>query len=402
MLAHLKPKTLAIKLTGAGERSLRKRHPWIFSESIDKCNKKGEAGDIAVIFSRKSNTVLGIGLFDPSSPIRIKLIHFGGGSKLNAAFFEEKIIKAFALRVLLLQANTNSYRFIFGENDGFPSLIADVYDEVLVLKLYSPIWWPWLNIIIPLLQTYSECKTMVLRLSRNLQRSINPSYPQEGSILIGELKDENIVFKEHGIRFSANVIHGHKTGYFLDHRHNRKRVGELSKGKRVLDVFAYAGGFSVHALVGGAKEVKSLDISKQALETAKVNANLNDYKGIHTVIAADAFEAMHEMVEEGEKFDLIIIDPPSFAKRATEIDGALKKYRELALLGSLLIAKNGILLLASCSSRVTSESFFELNADTLNKTDRKWSLLDKTFHDIDHPINFLEGAYLKCGYYKFD
>ena len=279
-LPNRKPSVLAVKLSAKGERSVRSEHPWIFSDSIESINKTGAAGDIAVIFSHSKNKPIGIGLYDPDSPISIKMVHHDGGAKLDDKFFQDKINSAFALRRTLLQTNTNSYRLLFGENDGFPGFIADVYAEVLVVKLYSEIWLPYLETIFTQLLEVSKAETLVLRLSRKLQQSKAHSL-KDGMVLFGKLKNETIVFKEHGVNFSANVIKGHKTGYFLDHRNNRKLVGELSKGKTVLDVFSYAGGFSVHALARGATSVTSLDISEQALQLAIANGKLNSYKGTH-------------------------------------------------------------------------------------------------------------------------
>jgi 23S rRNA (cytosine1962-C5)-methyltransferase len=198
------------------------------------------------------------------------------------------------------------------------------------------------------------------------------------------------------------VIKGHKTGYFLDHRDNRKRVGELSKGKTVLDVFSYAGGFSVHALANQAKEVTSLDISKQALELAVENGKLNDYSGKHITIAGDAFTEIKTLIQSGKKYDVVVIDPPSFAKQQSEIYLAQKKYSQLAKLGEKLTAINGMLVLASCSSRILADSFFDINKQALKSSNRQYKLVLKTQHDSDHPIGFPEGAYLKCGYYQFD
>tara|TARA_R110002074_G_scaffold349397_1_gene519873 strand:+ start:34541 stop:35761 length:1221 start_codon:yes stop_codon:yes gene_type:complete len=401
-ILHTSPQILAVKLNAAGERSVRKQHPWIFSESIQKINKTGNAGDIAVIFSQNGNKPMGIGLFDPHSPIRIKMLHFGSGAKIDAEYFSEKIQFAHSLRKDLLKTNTNSYRLIFGENDGFPSLIADVYAHVLVIKLYSAIWLPFLETIVTELIKVSKCKTAVLRLSRNIQKHTEALQLKDGSILQGELKDENVHFLEHGVHFIANVIKGHKTGYFLDHRHNRKRVGELSKGKTVLDVFAYAGGFSVHALTHGAFEVTSVDISEQALKIAIANGELNTFSGKHKTLAGDAFQILQNLIAENKSFDVVVIDPPSFAKSAKEVPMALKKYAQLAALGVKLTASKGLLVLASCSSRVPSEEFFSINERMLHDSGRKFKVMDKTFHDIDHPISFLEGAYLKCGYYQLD
>ena len=359
------PKVLAVKLSVIGERSVRSNHPWIFTDSIEKINKEGMPGDIAIIFSHSKNKAIGVGLYDPDSPIRIKMVHFNGGATLNKAFFSEKIKKAYALRVPLLRTKTNSYRLLFGENDGFPGCIADVYAKVLVVKLYSKIWIPYLKDIIDSLIAVSGVETVVIRLSRKLQQDTSVTL-EDGYVIYGSLDNQTIIFKEHGISFSANVIKGHKTGYFLDHRENRRRVGALSAQKTVLDVFSYAGGFSVHALANGAKQVTSLDISSQALDLAKANGLLNKHKGSHETITGDAFAEMQTLIDKGTRFDIVVIDPPSFAKSKKEMAIAKKKYKQLAALGEKLTAKKGILVLASCSSRVAAEDFFKINTTTLD------------------------------------
>lgn len=395
------PKRLAVKLNAKGEQFVVKGHPWVFSNSIVKINDDAKTGDLAIIFSKNKNKVVGIGFYDAKSPIRIKIIHDASTkAEINADFFHQKIEVAFSKREELLQTNTNSYRLLFGENDGFPGLIADVYDTVLVVKLYSEIWLPYLEPILNSLQQVSNAKTIVMRLSRSLENSTNHSL-NDGDVIFGTLDNEVVKFVEHGVNFSANVIKGHKTGYFLDHRANRKRVGELSKEKTVLDVFSYAGGFSVHALANGAKEVTSLDISKQALDTASENGKLNEYSGHHKTISGDAFEEMKNLISKGITYDVVVIDPPSFAKQQSEVELAKKKYAQLAELGVQLTAKKGLLVLASCSSRVTAQTFFDINSHTLNAQLRLYETILKTKHDIDHPVSFPEGAYLKCGYYQF-
>ena len=394
-------KNLAVKLNAKGEHSVVKGHPWVFSNSILKINHDANTGDLAIIFSKNKNKVVGIGLYDATSPIRIKMIHNAESkATINANFFHQKIEQAFNKRTELFRTETNSYRLIYGENDGFPSLIADVYNKVLVIKLYSEIWLTYLKGILNSLKEISNTNTIVMRLSRSLQNSENHNL-KDGEVLFGNLDNEVVQFIEHGIKFSANVIKGHKTGYFLDHRHNRKRVGELSKNKTVLDVFSYAGGFSVHALANGASEVTSLDISKQALQIAIDNGKLNSYSGIHKTIAGDAFEEMQKLIYRNKTFDVVVIDPPSFAKQKSEIDLAKKKYGQLAELGATLTSKNGVLVLASCSSRVIEQSFFDLNQRVLKNQGRPFNIVMKTYHDIDHPVEFPEGAYLKCGYYHF-
>lgn len=392
------PKTLAVKLKTAAEKAVKQSHPWVFSKGIAKINKAGNAGDLCVIFDRDTNKVFALGLYDPDSPIRIKILHAGGSSRIDAGFFKRKLQKAFALRKGLLKTDTNAYRLLFGENDGFPGMIVDVYNQVGVIKLYSGIWLPYLNDLVKEIAAIAQLDAVVLRLSRNLQKRNFPL--PEGKVLFGELKSTSVIFKEYGVKFEVDVLFGHKTGFFLDHRDNRKRIGKLAKGKTVLDVFSYAGGFSVHALSGGAKEVTSLDFSQQALELAKQNAKLNEVSGKHTVLQGDAFVLLNELIEQGKKYEVVIIDPPSFAKSKNEIEIAKKKYAELALIGAKLTEKKGLLLLASCSSRIKADVFAEIHRDAFRNAGIKYTLLDFTEHDVDHPIGFKEGAYLKSAYYR--
>jgi 23S rRNA (cytosine1962-C5)-methyltransferase len=182
-LPNITPQRLAVKLKANAEKLVKQGHPWIFTDSISKLNKEGRSGDIAILFDQRKDAVFAVGLYDPTSPIRIKVIS-SKPAKPDAAFFEQKINEAFSKRLKLLKTDTNSYRFIFGENDGFPGLIADVYAEVLVVKIYSAIWYPYLHIIFPLLIETSQAKTLVLRLSRSLQKS-TPYGLKDGQVLFG-------------------------------------------------------------------------------------------------------------------------------------------------------------------------------------------------------------------------
>ena len=401
-LAAAPRQRLAIKVTSQAEKHIRQGHPWVFESSVVKQSAAGQAGDMAIIYDQKKNKLLAVGLYDPTSPIRIKLVAHQQPARLDADWFSEKIALAFAKRAPLLATDTNSYRLLHGENDGFPGFIADVYAEVLVIKLYTPIWLPYLEVMLPILAQQAGTSTTVLRLSRLLQQqdsALNGLH--DGMVLAGTLGEEEVIFREHGIRFSANVIHGHKTGYFLDHRHNRHQIGQLAKGKTVLDVFAYAGGFSVHALMGGARAVTSLDISAQALAVAQRNVALNLAEAQHQIIAADAFTALEEMALRGDRFDIVVVDPPAFAKRQNEVERALQQYARLARLGAKLVAPGGYLLLASCSSRVPADDFYTASLSALRQTGRDFREWKRTQHDVDHPIGFPEGAYLKSIYLQF-
>lgn len=394
------PQRLAVKLKPAAERMVKKGHPWVFADSISKQNAQGQAGDLAIIYDNKKNRFLACGLYDPYSPIRIKVLQFHQQAQIDATFWREKIRAASALRQPLLGADTNSYRLLYGENDGLPGLVADVYDKVLVLKLYSSIWFPYLAEILPALSQYSGSQTMVLRLSRALMQSEEKGDLKEGQVIWGKLDDDEVLFRECGLLFTANVVAGHKTGYFLDQRHNRKKIGAAAAGKKVLDIFAYAGGFSVHALAGDAAEVTSIDISAKALELARKNAARNPHRGIHHTKAVDAFAELETLSERRETFDIVVIDPPSFAKQASEVEKARRHYVRLAKLGTQVLAPHGLLFLASCSSRVAADDFFALCAEGIGAGQQSLVLREKTFHDIDHPIGFPEGAYLKAGYWS--
>ena len=400
-LPEISVQRLAVKVKPAAERSIRQHHPWIYDQSIEKINKEGSAGDLAIIFDQSKNKFLALGLYDPYSPIRIKLLQFRKPATIDESWFEAQIKRAYEKRIPLFETDTDSYRLIFGENDGFPGLIADVYADVLVVKLYSLAWLPYLHQIFPSLVNISKAKALVVRLSRNLQQQQDRLHGlRDGLLVYGHLADEEVIFKEHGLRFAAHVIKGHKTGYFLDHRHNRRQIGTLANGRRVLDVFSYAGGFSVHALAGGAREVVSLDISKQALAIAQKNVALNFAHANHQVIAGDAFTEMAKLADDGEQFSLIVVDPPSFAKQEREKARALESYARLTKLAASLIDQNGLLVLASCSSRVSAEEFFLAVTSTLSNDQVTFEELARTEHDIDHPVGFPEGSYLKTIYLR--
>lgn len=414
-LAPHTPQVRAVKLTAAGEKSVRQGHPWVFENSVTKLDESFSSGDVAVIYAKKSNKLIGVGLLDKESMIRVRLLSSGKGVKLNQDFFNERFQEAFAQRETLLKTDTTSYRLIFGENDFLPACIVDVYEHAAVMKWYSLCWQPYKSLLAeailsinPLLEKMGKktISTIVLRLSRNVSKSpfLDKSL-KDGMVIHGKLENEVVVFREYGVLFSAHLIKGHKTGYFLDHRDNRRKVGAFAQNKRVLDVFSYAGGFSVHALAGGAESVTSVDISKQALQLAKENASLNGNFKNHICLAGDAFEIMNKLVRDKKKFDLLVVDPPSFAKRANEIPSAINSYGRLIKLALKLASKKAILVMASCTSRINSDEFFDIMEPAIRQACqsqrfpfRSYKVIDKTFHDVDHPVRFDEGAYLKTIY----
>ncbi len=389
---------IAMHVSPAAERALRDGHPWIFDGSIRDQRHDGNPGDLAVIFDSKDR-FLAVGLYDPASPIRVKVLQHNTPASIDDAWFHHKLAKAAAWRQPLADSqHTDGYRLIYGENDGLPGLIVDRYADTLVIKIYTAAWIPYLRTVLPLLDDIQPAERWVLRLARETGSTYGLV---DGQVLKGAPPDSAVRFHENGLIFAADVIRGHKTGFFFDQRDNRARVGQLAAGKRVLDIFAYSGGFSVYAAHGGATEVISMDTSAPALEAARHNMALNRAdpqvaKVQHETMVMDAFEGLAALNRQGRHFDLVIVDPPSFAKRQDEIERALAAYRRLAALAIPLVAEEGMLVMASCSSRISPEDFFStvLSADT----EHRLQVAQKTFHALDHPVSFPEGAYLKCLY----
>ena len=223
-------------------------------------------------------------------------------------------------------------------------------------------------------------------------------------MIAGDLPDGPVRFVEAGLEFDADVRTGQKTGHFLDQRANRIRVGEMSAGRDVLDVFASTGGFSVHAAAGGARSVHAVDLSAPTLAAAEHNMSLNAHLDAVSACAfttevGDAFEVMVQLARTGHDYDLVVVDPPSFAQRQANVDGALRAYTRLTHLALRLVRPGGTLVQASCSSRVTAEQFFDTVAEAAESAGRPLTEITRTGHDIDHPVTFREGAYLKAGFW---
>lgn len=409
---------VAVRVTPNAERSIRDGHPWLFANSITNEPIDGSAGDLAIIFDRKKR-FLAIGLFDPNSPIRVRMLHHGSPQQIDAQWFEQQIAKALARRATLSNARsansaqniTTGYRLIHGENDGLPGLVVDRYDQTLVIKLYSAAWLPHLQTVLAALlaTTAPLCdpRSIILRLNRSTEEQIQHgpyAALKNGSLLHEEQAEsaaQRVQFYENGLHFEADPIRGQKTGFFLDQRDNRARVEKLAKGKTLLNVFAYSGGFSLYAARGGANQVDSLDQSREALNDAERNFALNRHdKNVancaHQTLCGDAFQLMTALHEQHRKYDMVLIDPPSFAKKQSETERALASYARLTRLGLRLLKPNGILVQASCSSRVDEPSFFRTIHQAANEAKMPLREIERTAHPLDHPIDFAEGAYLKC------
>ncbi|HEY5233104.1 MAG TPA: class I SAM-dependent methyltransferase [Verrucomicrobiae bacterium] len=394
---------LRLHITAAAETIVRSGHPWLFAGSIHESNRAGQLGELAVIYDRKDK-FLAVGLFDPDSPIRVRILHAGRPQTIDSAWWQARLEQSLSIRRNLFDAQTTGYRLIHGESDGWPGLVLDKYDSTLVLKIYTAAWMPRLDEILGLFKEKIPCERIILRLSRNIQSIAEKRFQRrDGQVPFGPAPNAPVIFSESGIRFEADVLRGQKTGFFLDQRENRVEVEKLSRGKKVLNAFSFSGGFSVYAARGGAKSVTDLDISAHALESAKRNYALNkSYPGVaacrHETVQANAFD----WLASGEdKFDLIILDPPSLAKRAAEREGAIHAYERLNSLGINKLAGDGILVAGSCSAHVSTAEFFDAARCAAAKSGRKLSEIKVSGHPPDHPANFKEAEYLKVIYLKF-
>lgn len=395
---------LRLRVTATAETILRSGHPWLFADSIKEQNRAGELGELAVIFDRKDE-FLAAGLFDPDSPIRVRILHAGKPRNIDDAWWRTLLKESLRPRTKLFDNQTTGWRCINGESDGWPGLVLDRYDTTLAVKLYTGAWLPRLEEIVALINEQLPNERIVLRLSRNIQDVAKARFKRsDGQILRGVAVDGPVIFLESGLRFEAEVLRGQKTGFFLDQRENRKMVESLAKGRDVLNAFSFSGGFSLYAARGGARSVTDLDISAHALGSSKRNFQLNESiseiaRCPHEFIQADTFEWLTD--PRKKKFGLVILDPPSLAKRETERAGAIGAYEKLAGLGMAALEDQGVLLAASCSAHVTAEEFFDAVRLAARKSGRAFSEIQTTRHAADHPARFKEAEYLKAIYLSF-
>ena len=399
-------KRLAVRVTPDALRHVRARHPWVFEESVTSVSHEADAGDLAVIFDDDRKFVA-LALHDPESPIRFRIIHVGKPTPVDDDFWRTVLLAALAERTAFTgdpDADRLAYRVLNGENDGVPGLVVDRYADVLVVKLYSAVWFPHLVTLTRILHEVTGCGGVVLRLARNVARGETFGLA-DGDVIAGTVPGGPVRFLEGGLQFDADVRSGQKTGHFLDQRANRLRVGAMASGADVLDVFASTGGFSVHAAAGGARSVHAVDLSAPTLAAAEHNMALNE--GVSavrecsfTTEVGDAFEVMVQLARAGRQYDIVIVDPPSFAQRQANVDGALRAYTRLTHLALRLVRPGGVLVQASCSSRVTPEQFFDTVTNAAVAAGRRVEEIVRSGHDSDHPIGFREGGYLKAGFWR--
>ena len=396
---------LAVRVTKDAARHIRAGHPWVFDASVMSLrgaggSGSGAPGDLAVIFD-DDRRFMAVGLYDPASPIRIKVVHHGAPATIDRAFWTARLANAVARRAeLVASTDTTAYRVVHGENDGLPGLVLDRYEGTAVLKLYSAAWFPHLPDVLASIAETVHPETIVLRLARTVQGA--PTFGlRDGMTILGAPPEGPVVFREHGLIMEADVVRGQKTGYFLDQRDNRALVGGMSAGARVLDVFCCTGGFSVHAAAGGATAVHGVDLSAHAVDDARRNMARNRQLPAvaacrHRTTVGDAFEVMGDLARRGERYDLVVVDPPSFASKQADVERAVRAYGRLTASAVSLTRPGGTLVQASCSSRVPADRFVAGVLAAAADAGTQLRIVTTTGHALDHPVGFREGAYLKA------
>lgn len=397
------PKTIKIKVSKKNQKIIRSGYPWVFYYQIQNRNIPGALGDIGVVYGADKQ-FLAVGLYDPFSDIRLRILQSKVPVELDKAFFQRQFAKALARREGLEAEGTTGYRVLNGENDGFPGMVLDKYNDTAVLKLYTASWLVHLDKILPLIKEDARLERCVLLLSRHVQRTLPKEFNfTNGQLLFGTELKGAVRFTENQLWFEADVLHGQKTGFYLDQRENRKRIREMAQGKSVLNVFSYTGGFTVYAFNGKCRSVVEIDSNRLALDAARKNLELNfpeaEFSSLdYQQMFGDAFKLLAELEKDHKQFDIVILDPPAFAKSKAHKKNALIAYTRLVKAGARRTREGGILFAASCSAPVDAREFYHAVELGIKSSGRSCEDLLRTGHAVDHPVTFKEGAYLKAIY----
>jgi 23S rRNA (cytosine1962-C5)-methyltransferase len=378
------------------ERSLMRRHPWIFAGSVERLEGRARPGDTVEVVGTDGR-LFGRAAWSPASQIRARMWSFGAEPTIDHAFFKRAVAASVARRAAHpLLAGEQGVRLIHGESDGLPGVIADRYGDTVVLQLTSAGADKWREAIVAALVQATGCAAVYER-SDSEVRALEGLEPVSGCVHGALPAALSIV--ENGVRLGVDVVGGHKTGFYLDQRDNRRLTGLLAAGRRVLNCFCYTGGFSLQALAGGASEVLSIDSSAPALELAHANLAMNPQLDAARAQwrQADVFTALRELHAAGERFDLIVLDPPKFAPSAAHAKRAARAYKDINLFGFRLLAPGGLLMTYSCSGGIGHELFQQIVAGAAVDAGVDARIVHRLSAGPDHPVGLAvpEGEYLK-------
>ncbi|MCE7602127.1 class I SAM-dependent methyltransferase [Vibrio fluvialis] len=389
--------TPAIYLVKGREKSLRRKHPWVFSRGISKIEGEPGLGDTVDVYTHEGQW-LAKAAYSPHSQIRARVWSFEKEA-IDTAFFVKRIQQAQLLRDDLIERDgLTGYRLIAAESDGLPGITIDKYQDFLVCQLLSAGAECQKDALVEALkQCFPTCSIyersdVAVRKKEGLEERVG--------VLHGELPPKSVVIEENGVKISVDIVGGHKTGFYLDQRDSRFQSMKYVKNKDVLNCFSYTGGFGLYALKGGAKRVINADVSQPALDTAKFNAELNEFdisKKRAVFLNADVFKLLREYRDQGTKFDVVIMDPPKFAESKAQLNGACRGYKDINMLAIQILNPGGTLLTYSCSGLMDQVLFQKIIADAALDAGRDVKFIERFEQAADHPTDtaYPEGFYLK-------
>lgn len=373
------------------------RHPWVYAGAIDRIDGDPADGDEVELRSSAGNFVAR-GLFNSNSKIHVRLYCWEPDRPLDRDFFRERLGRAVRLRHDLLRLNQGpapAYRVAFSESDFLSGLIVDRYADFLAVQFTALVMAKRRETIVELLREQFQPRGIFLRTEKGIGKLEGVALHDES--LWGESPPPDLTIEENGLKFLVNLAEGQKTGYYLDQRDNRAAVAKLCAGKRVLDAFSYSGGFGLYAAKAGAGEVVCVDASEAALALARRNAEVNGLSQL-TFTHADVFNHLAKLAQDGQKFDVLVLDPPKFARNRAAVPEALKGYRRLHQLAMKLLAPDGVLVSCCCTGLVTPDDLEDVIGQTSSEAKRDLQILERRGPAADHPVAVTcrEGGYLKC------
>ncbi|KVP47482.1 class I SAM-dependent rRNA methyltransferase [Burkholderia ubonensis] len=392
-----------VTLKPSKDKSLLRRHPWIYANAIDRVDGKPAPG-ATVIVRAHDGRFLARGAYSPHSQIRVRVWSFDEDEPIDHAFFKRRVQRAVAHRNTMV-SGTGAVRLVFGEADGLPGLIVDHYVEdsgaasprgQLVCQFMAAGVEAWKDAIVAALVGATGCPNVYERSDVSIREK--EGLEQTTGVLAGDPPPATLITNENGVRYHVDVPNGHKTGFYVDQRDNRALVTQYANGRDVLNCFCYTGGFSLAALKGGAARVVSIDSSGDALALAQQNVVANGFDPARASwLDADAFKTLRRLVDEGERFDLIVLDPPKFAPTRDSVDRAARAYKDINLSGFKLLRPGGLLFTYSCSGAIDMDLFQKIVAGAAADAKVDARILKRLGAGVDHPLlsAFPEGEYLK-------
>lgn len=390
-----------VTLKPSKEKSLLRRHPWIYANAIDHVEGKPASGATVVVRAHDGR-FLARAAYSPHSQIRLRVWSFDESEPIDHAFFKRRVQRAFAHRQAFVR-DTGAVRLIFGEADGLPGLVVDYYVEdsgagrgQLVCQFMAAGVEAWKEAIVAALVGATGCPNVYERSDVSIREK--EGLEQTTGVLAGDAPPDTLITRENGVRYHVDVRTGHKTGFYVDQRDNRALVQTYAAGRDVLNCFCYTGGFSLAALGGGAKRVVSIDSSGEALALARANVEVNGFDPERAQwLDADAFRTLRGLVDEGARFDLVVLDPPKFAPAREHVDRAARAYKDINLSGFRLLRPGGLLFTYSCSGAIDADLFQKIVASAAADARVDARILKRLGAGVDHPLlaAFPEGEYLK-------